>query len=320
MKYKIEAATVQDYNEIGDVWEASVRATHHFLDENFVDDHKPLVINEYLKMVKLACVKNNEGNILGFLGVAENKVEMLFIHPDAMGDGIGKQLMDYAVKTWEANLVDVNKQNEQAVNFYKHIGFRVIGRSELDGQGNPYPILHLSISDDIDDLKHYKMETERLLLVPLSEPDTDQLHEIFIDPFVRKYLWDDEVIAFDTTKEILHQNNEHFSNDGWGLWKLIRKEDNKTIGFAGLWIFFDENQPQLLYGLLPGFAAKGYATEASTAVIEYAFKKLSFPYLIAAMDEPHGDSIKVAERLNMHLVEKRIEDNKPTLFYRLDNK
>ncbi len=41
--------------------------------------------------------------------------------------------------------VDVNEQNEQALGFYQHLGFSVIGRSPLDGQGKPYPLLHMEL-------------------------------------------------------------------------------------------------------------------------------------------------------------------------------
>ena len=39
--------------------------------------------------------------------------------------------------------VDVNEQNPQAVGFYNHMGFKVFKKSELDEQGNPFPILHM---------------------------------------------------------------------------------------------------------------------------------------------------------------------------------
>nr|WP_313582182.1 GNAT family N-acetyltransferase [Lacrimispora sp.] len=84
----------------------------------------------------------------GFLGAADDKVEMLFIHVKARGKGIGKKLICYAVDNLDVKYVDVNEQNDQGIGFYKHMGFHVINRSELDEQGRPFPILHLKLSDD----------------------------------------------------------------------------------------------------------------------------------------------------------------------------
>lgn len=134
-----------EFPEVVEVWEASVRATHHFLKEEDIAYFKPLILNEYLKAVELRGVKNDQQQIIGFLGVAEGKIEMLFIHPDARGKGVGKWLVDYAVRQMKVTKVDVNEQNEQAVGFYEHVGFKTVSRSELDSLGMPYPILHMEL-------------------------------------------------------------------------------------------------------------------------------------------------------------------------------
>lgn len=134
-----------EFPEVVEVWEASVRATHHFLKEEDIAYFKPLILNEYLKAVELRGVKNDQQQIIGFLGVAEGKIEMLFIHPDARGKGVGKWLADYAVRQMKVTKVDVNEQNEQAVGFYERVGFKTVSRSELDALGMPYPILHMEL-------------------------------------------------------------------------------------------------------------------------------------------------------------------------------
>jgi putative acetyltransferase len=141
----IESVFSTDYPEVVDVWEASVRATHHFLPEADILYFKPLILNDYLKAVHLTCVKDETGRILGFMGINEDSLEMLFLHPDARGKGIGKLLILHAINDLKVKKVDVNEQNPQAVGFYEHIGFVVVNRSELDGLGNPYPILHMHL-------------------------------------------------------------------------------------------------------------------------------------------------------------------------------
>ncbi|KYG71610.1 putative acetyltransferase [Roseivirga ehrenbergii] len=148
MKFKIDFVEKHEFPAIVDVWEASVRATHHFLKVEDILYFKPLILNEYLKAVDLRCVRDSDKNIIGFLGVAEQNIEMLFIHPDARGKGIGKSLTEYAIKVLCCIKVDVNEDNEQAVGFYQNMGFKVIGRSELDGTGKPYPLLHMALKID----------------------------------------------------------------------------------------------------------------------------------------------------------------------------
>ena len=160
--------------------------------------------------------------------------------------------------------------------------------------------------------------TSRLQLVPFSKADQELLHQTFIDPFVREFLWDDEIISEAQVQEILKQNEQYFRDDHWGLWKITQKTDDTYLGFVGLWYFFEEDQPQLLYGLLQTATKEGYATEASRAIINYAFEVAGFSYLIASCDSPHAASRKVAERLGMQFVEERTELGKPTAFYRLD--
>ena len=149
----------------------------------------------------------------------------------------------------------------------------------------------------------------------MNENDLYIFHQSNTHPFIRKFLWDDEIISIKTSLEILKKVEAQFLKNGWGLWKIIETKNNNFVGYAGLWIFFDENQPQLLYTLLPEYTGKGFATEAATAIIHYAFEHLHFSYLIASIDRPNINSVKVCEKLNMDFIEEKIVEGKPTLFY-----
>lgn len=146
MKYQIDKIFKKEYAEVVAVWEASVRATHHFLSEDDIQYFKPLILNTYLDAVELACIRDTEKKIIGFLGVANQHLEMLFIHPNSRGRKIGKALLMYAIHTLNVTKVDVNEQNKQAVGFYSYCGFETIGRSELDITGKPYPIVHMELT------------------------------------------------------------------------------------------------------------------------------------------------------------------------------
>lgn len=141
----VENVLPEYYAEMLDVWENSVRATHDFITEADIEFFKPIIIEQAFPAVTLKCVKNQHGSILGFVGVHEAKIEMLFVLDQARGHGIGKLLLQYAIDNLNVNLVDVNEQNPLAMGFYERMGFRVISRSPVDDMGKPFPILHMKL-------------------------------------------------------------------------------------------------------------------------------------------------------------------------------
>lgn len=141
----IRQATNADHPLLLDIWLRSVRATHHFLQQSDIDGLLPQLRDIYLPAVELWVAVDVEDCPLGFIGLNESHVEMLFIEPDLRGKGIGRTLLDHIRSSRNEMSVDVNEQNPQAVGFYLHYGFVQTGRSPLDGEGRPFPLLHLSL-------------------------------------------------------------------------------------------------------------------------------------------------------------------------------
>jgi putative acetyltransferase len=139
----ISPVQTEDFPRVVEVWEASVRATHDFVSEADIQIFKPLVRDGLPHVETLVCMRDADGQVVGFVGVKADEVEMLFVQPAWRGQGIGRQLLTYAVTTLGATILDVNEQNEQALGFYLRMGFEVVGRSPLDGMGKPYPLLHM---------------------------------------------------------------------------------------------------------------------------------------------------------------------------------
>lgn len=153
MQVKIDWSTISPEeseklkDELAEVWEASVRSTHHFLTEKDILFYKPLVRNEYIPAVELYVIRNGQNRIAAFMGLSEELIEMLFVHPEEQGKGYGKQLIEFAVYDKHIFKVDVNEQNEKATSFYLNRGFEIVGRDETDPSGNPFPILHLALKE-----------------------------------------------------------------------------------------------------------------------------------------------------------------------------
>ena len=166
------------------VWRSSVEATHDFLSPAEVDaiaEYVPGALREIPRLVVAlaggageeaagadvsadgavgAGAGGTDGRAAGFgegcaggslcpvafAGVADDSLEMLFVAPDMRGWGVGGRLLRHAIEQLGVHRLDVNEQNPQARGFYEHEGFRVVGRSETDAQGGPYPILHMELA------------------------------------------------------------------------------------------------------------------------------------------------------------------------------
>jgi|GEM_PF-458374 len=146
--HEIVLVHASDIGRLVEIWKAAVRSTHHFLKEQDIQFFLPMVRDEFIPSLEVYCIRNRDGKIMGFIGLAANKVEMLFIHPDHTGCGLGAFLMSKAIKLKGKPLyVDVNEQNALAIQFYERMGFKAIGRSELDATGRPFPIVHMELPD-----------------------------------------------------------------------------------------------------------------------------------------------------------------------------
>ena len=127
------------------VWEESVLATHDFLQPQDFEDIKAAVQTIDFNLFDVYCLVDNN-KVIGFLGVAERKVEMLFLSPDVLRKGLGKMLLNFAVRELKADQVDVNEENTKAVEFYKRFGFDVYERTSKDDQGRDYPLLRMRLA------------------------------------------------------------------------------------------------------------------------------------------------------------------------------
>lgn len=122
------------------LWRASVEATHTFLSPVEINAIEAYVPDAIRAVPCLMVAVEDGGRPVAFAGVDGEMLEMLFVSPEMRGAGIGSRLLGHALSRG-VRFVDVNEQNPQARGFYEHKGFKVVGRSELDGQGAPYPNL-----------------------------------------------------------------------------------------------------------------------------------------------------------------------------------
>lgn len=130
------------------VWESSVRATHLFLTDDEIRSIKKVIPEAIVNVQHLIVMKRDDNDPIGFMGVNDQMLEMLFISDQYRGKGLGKQLFEDGLQKYSINQLGVNEQNPLARGFYEHMGFKVYKRTELDEQGNHFPILYMKKVDD----------------------------------------------------------------------------------------------------------------------------------------------------------------------------
>ena len=144
---KIEKRDEMLIDQLLIVWKNSVKETHLFLSKDEIENIEPYVFQALNNIKHLIIETDDNGDPIAFMGIEDNKLEMLFIAPDIREKGLGKKLLVYGIENYQVNELDVNEQNPQAKGFYEYMGFKVYKRDELDAQGNPYPILHMRSKD-----------------------------------------------------------------------------------------------------------------------------------------------------------------------------
>lgn len=133
-----------DRKAVLSVWEQSVAATHDFLHTDDFERIRAFLHEYNFSNLQMYCLMEDEA-VIGFLGVANKKIEMLFLLPVYIGKGWGRLMVNFAISNLQAYTVDVNEQNLSAVAFYKKLGFEVYERTLVDDQGKGYPLLRMKL-------------------------------------------------------------------------------------------------------------------------------------------------------------------------------
>ena len=140
--YEVSAITPPLSEQLLSLWEASVRATHHFPSDMEIRQIKASALQAVEHLI-IATKESEEP--AAFMSVENHRLEMLFISPAERGKGLGRLLLEYGLQHYGVCEVTVNEQNPQAVGFYQHMGFQTYKRTDHDEEGNPYPLLYMKL-------------------------------------------------------------------------------------------------------------------------------------------------------------------------------
>jgi len=144
------------------------------------------------------------------------------------------------------------------------------------------------------------LETNRLMLRPITADDIDSLFEFFKDPKTMKYLPGTKTRH--QVKEWISLVLDSYQNYSYGPFAVINKESGDFTGYCGLYLQKDvdgADEVEILYGLIKRFWGKGFAVEAGKKVHEYGKNMLKINRFISIIHPDNKNSAKVAEKVGM---------------------
>jgi [ribosomal protein S5]-alanine N-acetyltransferase len=142
------------------------------------------------------------------------------------------------------------------------------------------------------------IETARLYLRQLTLDDLEDLHVIYSDSEVMKYLSRGVRNREETAVDLL-QIIADWEKHGFGLWAVVNKENNQLIGDGGLRFLGDTSEVEVGYVLAKAYWGKGLATEIAKASIKYGFEVLQLKKIVAVADTENIASRRVMEKVGM---------------------
>lgn len=144
------------------------------------------------------------------------------------------------------------------------------------------------------------IETERLLIRKWQLPrDMDDAFAMYGDPQTMHFI-PCGALTREQTERLVLRMIERDEQQGYGIWPVVHKEDQRVIGECGVTqIPGYEPDIEIAWIYNEAYHGRGYATEAAHAVMEFAFSELKVARLYALIDRFNAPSIAVANRLGM---------------------
>lgn len=161
------------------------------------------------------------------------------------------------------------------------------------------------------------ISTERLYLKEFTLKDPQLLVDLNSDPEVTKFVGEGAI----DTAEALRLLNEviipQYSNK-MGRWAVYLRSNDEFIGWCGIKYLPSLDEYDLGYRFFKKHWSKGYATEASKAVLEYAKNVLKLKEVVGRASADNYNSIKVLEKVGFILKEEGFEHGEKIVKYLLN--
>ncbi|MFP3918596.1 GNAT family protein [Lysinibacillus telephonicus] len=141
--------------------------------------------------------------------------------------------------------------------------------------------------------------TERLHLRKMDVSDSQTLFKIWSDPDVTKFMNIENFHHESQATEIITYLDQLASENKAIRYSIIELESNEIIGSCGYnSLDFENDKTEIGYDIAKNYWGKGYAPEAISTLLNYAFNSLNLNRVEAKVEPENLNSIKVLQKLN----------------------
>lgn len=162
------------------------------------------------------------------------------------------------------------------------------------------------------------IHTKHLSLHPCQISDLDSVHQLWAEADVRRFLFDNQQISLEEARSFIETSAVSFVSYGYGIWLFFEHQSERVAGFSGL-LHSSQGAPSIIFGTRPQLWGCGYAKEATFSILCYAFDVLGLEKIEADVDKPNKASIRVLEVLGMSRSRRAIVNERPLLYYEIQN-
>ncbi len=141
------------------------------------------------------------------------------------------------------------------------------------------------------------LETERLILRLLDERDVDAIHQMRSDANVMRFIREPQ--SREESANWVELVSSRWADEKIGFCAMIERSSEKFIGWCGLWQLKETGEIEVGYAVGKSFWGKGYATEAATRFLDFAFEKLQLEKVVAVTRPENAASRRVMEKIGM---------------------
>lgn len=144
-----------------------------------------------------------------------------------------------------------------------------------------------------------KLESERLIYREVNAGDVEDIFKIYSDPEVAKYDWYSPIATKEEAISIINRYSREFQDKEEITWGVVRKSDNKIIGYCCLGSFNDNSiRSEIGYGFNRDEWNKGYATEAIKVTVKFGFEVMDLNRIEAQVTLGNDASVRALKKAN----------------------